>query len=264
MSLCRVMAFPAGSVPFSEASRIVTFLTPQGRLSALVRGVRRARSALRGVDILVEGELVAYQKDPEKLAVVREFAVRRYFPRLRETAIGLAAGSYALEVGVRFSIENDPQPRLYDHVAAALAVMDEALGQPRGDHRCLEILRVFELLALAAAGFAPQLDACRSCGRAAMKSAHLDAENGCVTCPSPLCCQRRPGRDLVLSHGTLAAMRGTLSLGGAALRSVRLDTATRRQWEHATRALIEAHLQAELRSREVLRSIAAGLLGEEA
>jgi DNA repair protein RecO (recombination protein O) len=148
------------SIRYGEADRILHLYTPRhGRLSAIAKGVRRARSRfgarlepffrVRVVLAPGRGELFTVTS-ADTVAVHRE---------IRDHAATLDAASRACDAVARLFETSEPHPQVYTLLANELALLGadpDCAGPANG--------LAFRLKLLLAAGIVPQLGACASCG----------------------------------------------------------------------------------------------------
>src|SRR5918996_6619950 len=155
---------------FGEADRILHVYTPhRGRISAIAKGVRRAKSRFGGrLEPFFRLNLVLYEGRSELLTVTSAETIAAY-PRLREHAGALDGAARACEAVARVFDDGDPHAGVYHLLANELALLDRTparAGRPNA--------LAFRIKLLLAAGFAPQLAACASCG----ESEHLVGFSG--------------------------------------------------------------------------------------
>ena len=148
------------SLRYGEADRILHLYTPyRGRVSAIAKGVRRARSRFGGrLEPFFRLDLVLYEGRSELLTVTSAETVAAH-PRLREDAGALDGAARACEAVARVFDEGDPHAGVYHLLANELALLD---GEPARAGRSNAL--AFRLKLLLAAGFAPHLASCASCG----------------------------------------------------------------------------------------------------
>jgi DNA repair protein RecO (recombination protein O) len=148
------------SLRYGEADRILHLYTPdRGRISAIAKGVRRAKSRFGGrLEPFFRLNLVLYEGRSELLTVTSAETVAAY-PRLREDARALDGAARACEAVARVFDDGDPHAGVYHLLANELALLD---GDPARAGRANAL--AFRLKLLLAAGFAPHLAACTSCG----------------------------------------------------------------------------------------------------
>jgi len=158
------------SMRFGEADRILHLYTPdRGRVSAIAKGVRRAKSRFGGrLEPYFRLRLVLYQGRSELLTVTAAETLHGY-PRLREHAGALDGAARACDAVGRVFDDGDPHRGVYNLLANQLALLD---ADPARATRANAL--AFRVKLLLAAGFAPQLAACASCG----ESDHLAGFSG--------------------------------------------------------------------------------------
>jgi DNA repair protein RecO (recombination protein O) len=148
------------SLRYGEADRILHLYTPdRGRVSAIAKGVRKIKSRFGGrLEPFFRLNLVLYEGRSELLTVTSAETVAAH-PRLREDARALDGAARACEAVARVFDEGDPHAGVYHLLANQLALLD---GDPSRADRANAL--AFRLKLLLAAGFAPHLAACASCG----------------------------------------------------------------------------------------------------
>jgi DNA repair protein RecO (recombination protein O) len=148
------------SLRYGEADRILHLYTPyRGRVSAIAKGVRRARSRFGGrLEPFFRLSLVLYEGRSELLTVTAAETLAGH-PRLREHAGALDGAARACEAVARVFDVGDPHAGVYHLLANELALLDQ---DPARASRANAL--AFRLKLLLAAGFAPHLAACASCG----------------------------------------------------------------------------------------------------
>jgi DNA repair protein RecO (recombination protein O) len=168
------------SLRYGEADRILHLYTPhRGRVSAIAKGVRRAKSRFGGrLEPFFRLDLVLYEGRSEMLTVTSAETVAGY-PRLREHAGALDGAARACEAVARVFDDGDPHAGVYHLLANELALLD---GDPARAGRANAL--TFRLKLLLAAGFAPQLAACASCGETEHLMGFSGAAGGvvCAAC----------------------------------------------------------------------------------
>jgi DNA repair protein RecO (recombination protein O) len=148
------------SLRYGEADRILHLYTPdRGRVGAIAKGARRARSRFGGrLEPFFRLNLVLYEGRSELLTVTSAETVAAH-PRLRDAAGALDAAARACDAVARVFDDGEPHAGVYHLLANELALLDR---EPAAAGRANAL--AFRLKLLLAAGFAPQLAACASCG----------------------------------------------------------------------------------------------------
>ncbi|HEV2753678.1 MAG TPA: DNA repair protein RecO, partial [Solirubrobacteraceae bacterium] len=227
------------SLRYGEADRILHLLTPaRGRVAAIAKGVRRARSRFGGrLEPFTRTNLVLYEGRSELLTVTSADTVRPH-RRLRENARALDAAARACDATARLIASDDPQPAAFHLLCSELALLDAGVGGDR-DHATYSNQLAFRLKLLLAAGLAPQLAACASCGEREHLSGFSGAAGG-VVCGA---CEASAFPLDPEAHAFLAGALGhPLAEGPVA------DARHLRQAERAIAAMAEHHAGVRLRS----------------
>ena len=150
-------------IRFGEADRVLHLYTPErGRVSAIAKGVRRAKSRFGGrLEPFFRLNLVLWEPRHSRsdLMTVTSAETLAGHPRLREHGAALDVAARACDAVSRLFAEGEPHSGVYHLLANQLTLLD---GDPQRATRATAL--AFRLKLLLAAGFAPQLAACASCG----------------------------------------------------------------------------------------------------
>jgi len=148
------------SLRFGEADRILHLYTPgRGKVAAIAKGVRRTRSRFGGrLEPFFRLSLLLHEGRGELLTVTGADTISGH-PRLREDASALDAAARACDAVGRLFDTDQPHPDVYNLLCHELALLDR---RPADAGRANQL--AFRLKLLLAAGLAPQLAACASCG----------------------------------------------------------------------------------------------------
>src|SRR3954471_22824049 len=167
------------SLRYGEADRILHVYTPhRGRLSAIAKGVRKARSRFGGrLEPFFRLQAVLHEGRSELLTVTSAETLAAH-PRLRAHARALAVAARCCDAVGRLFATEDPHPGVYALLANELTLLD---ADPAGATAANAL--AFRLKLLLAAGLAPQLGACASCGEREHLAGFSGAAGGGV-CPS--------------------------------------------------------------------------------
>lgn len=150
------------SMRYGEADRILHLYTPgRGRLSAIAKGVRRARSRFGGrLEPFFRISAELHEGRGELLTVTGAQTVDAH-ARLRTDARALDAAARACDAVGRLFETGEPHPGVFNLLCRHLSLLDELVDGPAAR---LSGALSFRLKLLLAAGLAPQLGACASCG----------------------------------------------------------------------------------------------------
>lgn len=218
-----------------EADRIVVLLTQHhGKVRAVAKGVRKTKSRFGArLEPLSHVNLLLYRG--RELDVVSQAESIDHFRALRDDLDRLTRAVALLEVVDQLAQEREENPRLYAMLLGALrtlATRDSALLVP-----------AFFWKLLAAEGYAPELDACVTCGTPEPLVA-FDVGEGGVLCRT--CRRGRP-----ITPGALDLMRRIL--GGDLVRALAEPASpATHEVEVLATAAVEHHLERRLRSISLL------------
>jgi DNA repair protein RecO (recombination protein O) len=167
------------SLRYGEADRILHLYTPRrGKIGAIAKGVRRARSRFGGrLEPFFRLDLVLHEGRGELLTVTSAQTLAGY-PRLREDGTALDTAARACDAVSRLFDTTEPHPDVYNLLCNELALLDAAPARAGHANQL-----AFRLKLLLAAGFAPQLAACASCGEREHLTGFSGAAGG-VVCPA--------------------------------------------------------------------------------
>jgi len=153
------------SMRYGEADRILHLYTPdRGRVSAIAKGVRRARSRFGGrLEPFFRLRIELHEGRSELMTVTGAQTVDGH-ARLRTDARALDAAARACDAVRRLFETSEPHPGVFHLLCRHLTLLDEqaADGDRAATGRAAAL--AFRLKLLLAAGLAPQLGACASCG----------------------------------------------------------------------------------------------------
>ncbi|MEA2202384.1 MAG: repair protein RecO [Solirubrobacteraceae bacterium] len=156
------------SMRYGEADRIMQLYTPnRGRVSAIAKGVRRSRSRFGGrLEPFFRLKIELHEGRGELLTVTGAQTVDG-FARLRADGRALDAAARACDAVSRLFETSEPHPGVFNLLCRQLALLDQQARVAAGGAGATAgwaAALAFRLKLLLAAGLAPQLGACASCG----------------------------------------------------------------------------------------------------
>ena len=216
---------------YRENDRMLTLLTPLGRLDALARGCKRPKSPLLPAsEVFAMGsyEVVAAKGH----AIVSACLLRDSFYPLRLDMDKLSCAAYMANICEATVQPNENAQRPFLLLARALGYLSYQHYAPR------TVLSAFLLHYAAALGYKPRLNHCVVCGRRLEvgSGALFDIEQGGVVCPA---CADSALRGAALRAGELHWLRQALLEGAR----VALPP------EDAPLPLLQAYLEARIEKR---------------
>ncbi len=246
------------SMRYGEADRIMHLYTPnRGRVSAIAKGVRRTRSRFGGrLEPFFRLQLDLHEGKGELLTVTGAQTVDAH-ARLRGDARALDAAARACDAVGRLFETGEPHPGVFNLLCRYLSLLDEQ--PPRADRPpagrpshsepspsdCASVPSIgrraaalaFRLKLLLAAGLAPQLGACASCGEGEHLAGFSGAAGGVV-------CEACEAGSFPLSGAAYGFM--TKALGQSLTEVPKASEEALGQVEHAISATLEHHAHLRL------------------
>lgn len=168
------------SLRYGEADRILHLYSPElGRIGAIAKGVRRAKSRFGGrLEPITRSALLLHRGRGDLYTITGADTVDAY-RRLREQHASLDMAARACDAVARVFAEGEPHPPVFHLLCNELALLDADPAHATHGNQL-----AFRLKLLVAAGLAPQLAACASCGEPDHLSAFSGAAGGvvCTAC----------------------------------------------------------------------------------
>jgi DNA repair protein RecO (recombination protein O) len=176
----RTEAIVVRSIRYGEADRILHLYTPHhGRLSAIAKGARRARSRFGArLEPFFHVHAGLHEGRSELLTVTSVDTIAAH-GTLRDHAATLDAAARACDAVTRLFETSEPHPEVFQLLANELRLLGSDAAQARPANGL-----AFRLKLLLAAGIVPQLAACAVCGETEHLSGFSGAAGGvvCTAC----------------------------------------------------------------------------------
>ncbi len=168
------------SIRYGDADRVLHLYSPEhGRLGAVAKGVRRTKSRLGGrLEPLGRVRLVLHRGRGELCTVSAVDTIHAH-AGVREHWTALQHATQACDAVLKLFDSTDPNAPAYNLLCNKLALLHiDPEGASPGR------MLAFRLKLLMAAGFAPELSSCASCGEAEGLGAFSPAAGGvvCAAC----------------------------------------------------------------------------------
>jgi DNA repair protein RecO (recombination protein O) len=227
-----------------EADKIYTLFTDaHGKIDAVAKGVRRARSHVAGkLEFMSEATLTMHRGRTLDVIVSAEIA-RAHWAAIVDPG-GFATAHVLAELVDSFCETHLALPDVFDLVRGALQALAVA-PEPAA------LVPRFQLRLLGALGFAPASDACVRCADALVgSSAWADLEAGGLACAR---CRPHRADALALEPADVANFRG---LGAGRGEAVKPVTAATPPAARAVDAFVTWHLGKRTKSAKLLHDLA--------
>jgi DNA repair protein RecO (recombination protein O) len=229
-----------------EADSIFTvFSDREGKFDAIARGVRKARSRMRGhLEPLTRSHLMLAKG--RSLDVFTQAETITAYRAIREDLERTALALYCAELVDRFTIEHAENPGLYDLVLSVLDALEA--GAPA------HVVRYFELHLLALSGYELQLDACASCGARLPEGETLLAPSaGGLVCAD---CRAASGGGRILTIRAIKVLRFARTADLETFAGLRIDDDLAHLLRGALGDVLQHIAEAELRSSRYVDDVA--------
>ncbi len=166
------------SIRYGEADRVLhLYSRERGRIGAMAKGVRRVKSRFGGrLEPLFRVNLILHEGRGELYTVTSAETVDPH-PALRERRDAIERATQACDAVLRLLDSEEPNRAAYNLLCHELRILDD---EPAAATRAQALS--FRLKLLLAAGFAPELASCASCGEREHLAA-FSASAGGVVCP---------------------------------------------------------------------------------
>jgi len=222
------------SLRYGEADRILHLYTPaRGRVGAIAKGVRRTRSRFGGrLEPFSRVRLVCHEGRGELLTITSVETLDAH-ARLRDGAATLDSAARACDAIARVFETEEPHPAVYNLLSNELALLASDAG-----HATHANTLSFRLKVLVAAGLAPALGACASCGSLEHLVAYSPQAGG-VVCNS---CEAGAFPIAQETHDFMA-----LALGSPLAQTPTASPRALREAERAIGETLEHHAHLRLR-----------------
>lgn len=228
------------SQKLGEADKIITFLTTEGKVSAVAKGIRRTSSKFGG-RLEPGNDLQLVVVRGRALDTVTQVHVAKARPWLRTNLDRLNTAYAIFELADKFTLEESAGDCLLELTSAALDRLE-------AESRLSLLLLTFDIKAVAMSGFFPYLKTCVVCGAGTNLNRISAAEGGMV------CDKCLPGRAVATVRAeTIFLIEQLLRVRFAYLDSVKvanstIDEARRIIWEH-----IVYHVHSNFKARDKIK-----------
>ncbi len=228
-----------------EADSIFTvFSGTEGKFEAIAKGVRKARSRMRGhLEPLTRSRvLVAHGRS---LDVFTQAETVDSYRRLREDLEASAEAIYCLELVDRFTEEREPLHELYALLVTALSLLEEGGGAA--------VTRHFELRLLALLGYEPYTEGCVICeGHLEEEATLLSPGAGGLVCRQ---CHTEAGRGRMISVDVIKLLRFAKRATAPEFMAVRTSLEVAQEMRVAIAELLRYYLDRDPNARRFVEGV---------
>lgn len=238
---------------YAEADRVLTLLTPGGKLVALARGIRRPTSRKAGqLGLFYRTQLMLARG--HNLDTITQAQCLEALEELRGDLLRFSYACYVAELAERFSQEGEENPALYGLVMQTF----RWLAQER-DLRLWT--RYFELRLLDCCGYRPELFRCVACHEELRPEINfLYVVQGGLLCGR---CGQAQAQAKAVSLNAQKVLRYLQTRAPEEVRALSLTEGTQGELESLLQAYLEYTLERELKSVAFLRRLRRELQANE-
>ena len=222
-------------VDTKESDKILTVLTPQGKMPVIAKGARGRKSRVTACT-----QLLAYSE-----LTLSEGSTIELFTGVREDIVLLSLASYFAELTEAAAVENGESGGLLSLLLNALYALGTLKKPPA------LVKAAFELKLMSLAGFEPLADTCAYCGAAEPEAPLLDVREGVLRCKR--CGNGESG--LPLSTGSLAALRRVIYGDARRLYSFTLAAEDLKRLGDAAEAYVHTTLERGFQTLDFYKSL---------
>ena len=243
--LYRTEAIVLREMNYGEADRILTLLTPRGKVSAIAKGIRRPTSRKVGhLGLFCRSQVLVARG--RNLDIVTQAEGIEELQGLRSDLLRFTYACYAGELMDRFAQEEDDSSALFELMVFALRWVAQEEDLRLG-------LRYFELHLLRHSGYQPQLFSCVACGEQVRARPNFFSDDqGGVLCER---CGSGHSQCKPVSLNAQKVLRYLQRHAAADIRALRISSRTHREIEALLLSYLEYVLERELKSVAFLRRL---------
>ncbi|WP_409969426.1 DNA repair protein RecO [Bengtsoniella intestinalis] len=237
-----------------ETDKILTVLTPHGKLSVIAKGARRKRCPFVAMtQVLAYGEMTLTQRG--QWYYLDEGNPEMLFDGLRKDLEALALGCYFAELCEAVSLEGEDADQLLRHLLNGLYALAN-LKKP------LPVVKAaFEVRLCALSGYEPLVEGCGQCGLEHPNHPVMNVVSGMVLCKS--CSQTGQGLSLPLCGDSLAALQHCVWCESKRLYAFALSGVALERFVTVSESLVVAQLERSFKSLEYYKSLQIPALSME-
>ncbi len=219
---------------YREADRLVTVFTEKhGKISAVARGVKKAKSSLRAcTQPFCYSEL--FLRRGKTLDMITQGKTIDFFGRARENMETVMYLLYITEILDKVLPEHQPCPELFAATVRLVQTLEEKGPRP-------VYLRWFEARVIDQLGFTPELNQCVSCRGREKPGNYFSIADGGLLCEN--CYQHTTNAIYFLNPEVLAILRLLLKTDVTFLDRLQMREPVLKQLEQFWEKYLEYHLE---------------------
>ncbi len=245
MTLLTLDAVILRSQPYSETSRIVTFMSREnGLVKGIARGARGKRSRFGAtLEPLQRVRVTLSVREGRDLQTVTEADLLQPYGQIREDLFSSTWAQAVLELTSRVVWQEHASEDVFELLLAILHAYEEGIGDPQ------LLFHIYQIHLAASLGYAIHLETCSGCGGPVTDPVRFSLTEGAVRCSD---CYPPEGAYITLSGETAALLlRLSRPDGIAAAAALKPDNEVRRSCSRLLRRHLEYHTETDLALRSL-------------
>jgi DNA repair protein RecO (recombination protein O) len=233
-----------------ESDQLLTiFSEKEGKITAVAKGVKKAKSSLRGCVQPFCHSLLYFNRGRD-LDLITQGKIIDFFGNSREDITRTLYSMYLMELIDKSLLERAPMPKLYLTVLETLEIINEQGLNPM-------VVRHFESMLLINLGYKPVVDQCVRCGSRELGDYEFSLAEGGLLCTS---CGRPEDSAIFLGGESVALIK--LLFAGKLQTIQRVKGAPRamQQVEFFLEKYLEYHLERRFKVKNTIRWLKQAVL----
>ena len=234
-----------------ESDQLLTiFSEKEGKITAVAKGVKKAKSSLRGCVQPFCHSLLFFNRGRGDMDLITQGKIIEFFGNSREDINRTLYSMYIMELIDKSLLERSPLPRLYATLVSVLELINE-----QGLN--LMLVRYFESMLLVNLGYKPVMNQCVLCGSLELSDFQFSLSEGGLLCSS---CGRS-GDSVILLGGESAALIKLLCDGKLqTVQRVKASPRAMQQVEFFLEKYLEYHLERRFKVKNTIRWLKQAVL----
>ncbi|MGD0336379.1 MAG: DNA repair protein RecO [Candidatus Omnitrophota bacterium] len=251
MSINKTEAIVLSRREFRETSLIVDFYTRDfGKLSGLIKGIRdEPEKFASNFEQTSHNEIIFYQKRNSSLHLVSQADKLNNFDGLKQNIDKAGMASYMVELVSATMAVEDKNEQVFDLLNICLKELEISMNPDK-------VMTIFKIKMLALSGFKPHFDSCVSCSSRILGESKFSLMLGGLLCPG---CFKKDMAARSIFRGTVASILHIEKNDFTANLKLGMNPQIKRELEIILNAFLNFHLEKELKSQKVLRSLAVAV-----
>lgn len=232
---------------YSEADQLLVLFTEKmGKLSAIVKGVKKPKSKLRGgVQVFSHTNMELFLG--KNLATVTQAEPINTFAPLREDLFRMGCGAYLAELLDSLTPEGERDIDLYRLILSGFHLL--SIEEPWLAVTAMKIRLLRQL------GYQPQMEDCTDCGQGSLSEKFFSPELGGVICQH--CLSKKTGPGIIkISGESCVIFKQLMNMELTKLNRLRISANAKRELDEILDLYITFCLGKKLKSKEFLDNLA--------